>query len=562
MRFWAIIKDKAVVPGGLMKQSYRQQPDHNLVGWPPGIKYIVGNEGCERFSYYGMNAILYVYCVSLYVSASITEDVAADMAISTVHLFKTGVYALPMIGAIIADRLLGKYNTILWLSWIYCLGHAVLSATEGSIMGLGVGLTLIAIGAGGIKPCVSANVGDQFGKSNWSYLERVYQIFYFIINFGSFFAVWLIPLLQIWFGWRVAFLVPGVLMFIATIVFWMGRNHFVHVPAKPGGTLGLLDASSSIMLFLTFGSLFFTAGQPIWVILSVSALCLVSGFMLFSYRQRLQRDDGFLAVSSFMLREWLSNTLVRRGQLVAVTTGGSGMKVFNKASSTAAKEFGEEAVEGFKAVLRIMSVFIMVSIFWALFDQHASSWIRQAELMDRHTYFPFFGMIELLPSQIPSLNPVMVMVLIPIWAYFIDPALRKVGIILTPLKKMSLGMALASFSFVAVALIQAKIDTNPAHSVHVLWQLIPYFIITLSEVLVSITGLEFAYSQAPKRMKSTVMGFWLLTVAFGNVLVALLARFGNLALVDFFWVFAGLMALAAVIFVVRAAFYQVRDYTQ
>lgn len=546
----------------MAQTTYRQQPDHNLTGWPSGIPYIVGNEGCERFSYYGMNAILYVYCVSLYVSSSITDDMAANMATSTVHLFKTGVYAFPMIGAILADRLLGKYNTILWLSFIYCMGHAVLSFTEGSIFGLSIGLMLIAIGSGGIKPCVSAFVGDHFGKSNWSYLERVYQIFYFIINFGSFFAVWFIPLLQVWFGWRIAFLVPGILMFIATIIFWLGRKEFVHVPARPAGKLGMLDAASSTMLFLTFGSLFFTAKQPAWVIVSVSTLCLVCGFMLFNYRQRLQKDDGFLAVTTFMIREWFNNVILRRGQLVAVTSAGSGMKVFTKTSSTAAKEFGDEAVEGVRAMLRIMSVFIMVSIFWALFDQHASSWIRQAEMMDRHAYIPFFGMIELLPSQIPSLNPVMVMILIPLWAYFIDPALRKVGIVLTPLKKMSLGMAMASLSFVAVALIQAKIDGNPQAPLSVLWQLIPYFIITLSEVLVSITGLEFAYSQAPKRMKSTVMGFWLLTVAFGNVLVALLAHFGNLKLVDFFWVFAGLMAVAAVIFIARAAFYQVRDYTQ
>lgn len=222
-----------------MKHAYRTSPDPNYTGWPSGIKYIVGNEGCERFSYYGMNAILYVYCVSLYVSHAVSEDMAADMATSTVHLFKTGVYAFPMIGAIIADRLLGKYRTIFWLSLVYCLGHAVLSLSEGSIGGLSAGLALIAIGSGGIKPCVSANVGDQFGKANWGYLERVYQIFYFTINFGSFFAVWLIPLFQIWWGWSVAFMIPGVLMFIATFLFWLGRKEFVHVPPKPGGNLGL-----------------------------------------------------------------------------------------------------------------------------------------------------------------------------------------------------------------------------------------------------------------------------------------------------------------------------------
>lgn len=553
-----------LIGGGLMAStSFRQSPDHDLKGWPKGIKYIVGNEGCERFSYYGMNAILYIYCVTLYVTSSIPEDQAANMATSTVHLFKTGVYAFPMIGAILADRFLGKYNTILWLSLVYCLGHLVLSLTEGSIGGLTAGLALIALGSGGIKPCVSAHVGDQFGRSNWGLLERVYQIFYFIINFGSFFAVLLIPLIKEYFGWSVAFGIPGILMFIATFLFWMGRKDFVHIPAKPSGKLGLLDAVSSTMLFLTFGSWFFTSDQPIWIMAAVSVACLYSGFVVFFYRQSLSKDDGFLAVTTFMAKEWLSDLVFKKKAVMAVAgSSGSGMKELGKISQAAEKEFGNEAVEGVKAVLRIMSVFIMVSIFWALFDQHASSWIRQAEMMNREVWLPFLGNVTLLPAQIPSLNPVIVMLLIPFWAYIIDPILKKMGINMTALKKMSLGMALASTSFVAVALVQAKIDAQGVNQVHVLWQLIPYFLITLSEVLVSITGLEFAYSQAPKRMKSTVMGFWLLTVALGNALVAFLAHFSHLALKDFFWVFAGLMAVAAVIFILRAASFQVRDYPQ
>ncbi len=542
--------------------AYRQSPNHDLKGWPSGIKYIVGNEGCERFSYYGMNAILYIYCVTLYVTSSMPDDQAADMATSTVHLFKTGVYAFPMIGAIIADRLLGKYRTILWLSWVYCLGHLVLSMTEGSVVGLSIGLALIAIGSGGIKPCVSANVGDQFGRSNWHLLERVYQIFYFIINFGSFFAVLLIPLIKEYFGWSVAFGIPGILMFIATILFWMGRKEFVHIPAKPGGKLGLLDATSSTLLFLTFGSWFFTASQPIWVMALVSLACLYAGYAVFNYRQSLARDDGFMAVTTFMMKDWLMDVFKKREVLAVAGASGSGMKEIGKISQNAEKEFGGDAVEGVKAVMRIMSVFIMVSIFWALFDQHASSWIRQAEMMDRSVWLPFLGDITLLSSQIPSLNPVIVMLLIPFWAYLVDPALKKIGIVLTPLKKMSLGMLLASSSFVAVALLQARIEGAQDTQIHVFWQLIPYFLITLSEVLVSITGLEFAYSQAPKRMKSTVMGFWLLTVAFGNALVALLAHFSHLKLENFFWVFAGLMAVAAVIFSLRAAAYKVRDYPQ
>src|SRR5262249_26979498 len=157
-------------------------------------------------------------------------------ATSTVHLFIAGVYALPMIGALMADRWAGKFRTILYLSLIYCLGHAVLSGGENFLWGMYLGLALIAVGSGGIKPCVSANVGDQFGKANWDKVRTVYQIFYFSINFGSFFATLLIPFLKdssgYWLveafpglfghlppenlGVSVAFGVPGVLMFLAT----------------------------------------------------------------------------------------------------------------------------------------------------------------------------------------------------------------------------------------------------------------------------------------------------------------------------------------------------------
>lgn len=510
--------------------------------WPAGVPYIVGNEGCERFSYYGMSAILYIYVVALQGSE--------DFATSVVHFFISGVYAFPMIGAVIADRLLGKYNTILWFSLIYCLGHAVLSLTEGSVTGLYAGLTLIALGAGGIKPCVSAHVGDQFSQSNWHLITKVYQVFYFVINFGSFFATLSIPLIQKYFGWRVAFAIPGVLMFIATFVFWMGRHKFVHVPANPGGRLGLLDAASSILLFLTLGSLTFTARQTPAVMFSVSLMFFMGGLILFQIRQGYAKDDGFLAVSIGATSEWFKGLMFILSQwgLVFATAGRSG-KGSGRVSYRSAlhEQFNREAINGTLAVFRIMSIFFFVSIFWALFDQHGSSWIRQAEMMNRHV-----GGFELLASQIQSLNPILVMLLIPIMA--------KITRVYKPLYKMSLGMLIASVAFVSVALIQYQIDKGL--QLHVLWQLLPYTLITIAEVLVSVTGLEFAYTQAPKRMKSTVMGFWLLTVAVGNLLVAFTAKFSHLPLVEFFWLFAGLMALFAMLFSFRAYFYVPQDYPQ
>ena len=98
--------------------------------------------------------------------------------------------------------------------------------------------------------------------------------------------------------------------------------------------------------------------------------------------------------------------------------------------------------------------------------------------------------------------------------------------------------------------------------VHVAWQLPPYLIITLAEVMVSITGLEFAYRQAPKRMKSVIMGFWLLNVTVGDLLVVFITRIKFESQATFFWVFAGLMLVAGLMFGLRARSYTYQDYTQ
>ncbi|MEY3012044.1 MAG: hypothetical protein RIT45_779 [Pseudomonadota bacterium] len=546
----------------LRTTKWRTAPDPAETGWPAGVPYIIGNEGCERFSFYGMKSILQVHLTALYVATSMTNDLAENHAQEMVHLFIAGVYAFPMIGAILADRLWGKYPTIFWLSLVYCAGHAVLAVGEDSLAGMALGLGLIAIGSGGIKPCVSANVGDQFGKGNWHLVTKVFQAFYFIINFGSFFATLAIPWLKQTYGTSVAFGVPGILMFIATIVFWIGRDKFVHVPAKPGGKLGAYDAASSSLLFLGLIGLplFFTDILPLWAFTLGMIVLTGAGFGLFSARQRIEADDGFLAVTFEALRDLGSGEAARAAAAAAPDAPDIAR---NRLFAGVAARRGAEVAEGPAAVLRIVSVFFMVSVFWALFDQHSSSWIRQAKRMDLHV--DAFGLsLDLLPSQIPSLNPLMVMILIPLNNFVLYPLVGKLGFVLTPLRKMTIGMLMAAAAFAIVALLQERIDALDATGgkVGIAWQVLPYFVMTQAEVMVSVTGLEFAYTQAPRRMKSTIMGFWLLVVALGNKLVVLVTQLPDMGLATFFWVFAALMAGAAVVFGARAAFYQYRDYSQ
>lgn len=164
--------------------SYRSHPtDTDKI--PGGIPYIISNEAAERFSFYGMKAALAIFLAN-YLGLLGGESMSETKATAYVSFFNSAVYLTPLLGALLADILWGKYNTIIRLSVVYCLGHLSLA-----FMGVGGivqfwllgGLGLIALGAGGIKPCVSAHVGDQFGKNNQHLLTKIFNIFYLSINF-------------------------------------------------------------------------------------------------------------------------------------------------------------------------------------------------------------------------------------------------------------------------------------------------------------------------------------------------------------------------------------------
>ena len=443
--------------------------------FPPQIKYIVGNEACERFSFYGMRAILTVFMVNHLMMPK-------HEATAAYHLFVSACYFTPLLGAYIADRYWGKYKTIMTLSIVYCLGHAVLAAFEGKTA-LYWGLGLIALGSGGIKPCVSTHVGDQFTDKNKHLIQKIYDIFYFAINFGSFFSTLLIPKMLVWYGPAYAFGLPGVLMAIATVVFWKGHPQYVNVP--PTGKTG---------------------------------------------------KAGFLPVL------WAALTHKRR----------PGGDFFSGALS----KYHADEVEAARAVKDVCKVFATITVFWALFDQHGSSWVLQAEQMN----LDVLGM-HYEASQISALNPIMVMVLIPVFAQWVYPGIGKAfKFPMTPLRRMSGGMVVAASSFVAAALLQVSID-NGGHP-SVAWQFIQYLLITVAEIMISITGLEFAYTQAPRSMKSTIMSFFLLTIFAGNLLTAYVSEINTFQGASFYWFFAALMAGVSGIFIWTAANYKVREYIE
>lgn len=433
---------------------------------PRQIPFIIGNEACERFSFYGMRNILTVFLIDYLLRNELPdEESRRAVAKGNFHLFVSAVYFFPLIGGYLADRYFGKYKLILWLSSLYCVGHAFLALFEGNKFGFYAGLGLIALGSGGIKPCVSAMVGDQFDVSQKAQAGKVFAAFYWSINFGSFFASLLIPKVLKLYGPSVAFGIPGVLMFIATVIFWAGRKHYVMVPPTGANPHSFLKVVSSALT---------------------------------------HRKPG--------VSHWLDGAL---------------------------SHHPPDSVQAVKSVFRIIVAFLPIPFFWALFDQKASTWVVQAKSMDLQV-----GSLTFEPSQMQLVNPVLVMVLIPLTTQVLYPFARRLGFPLKPLSRMAGGMAIGALSYVVAGLIQIPIEDGQRLSI--LWQLLPYLLLTLAEVLVSTTGLEFAYSQAPLSMKGTLMSLWNLTVTAGNLAVAFASYFAFFKGPSLFFFYAGLAGLAAV----------------
>lgn len=445
---------------------------------PSQTRYIVGNEACERFSYYGLRSILLVYMTS-----SLLLD--ESTSISFLHLFVALVYLMPLAGAWVADQWLGRYKTILYISLFYCLGHGILATTdlfqdiESRRWILYSGLIIIAIGAGGIKPCVSAFMGDQITDRSPETMTRAYNLFYWSINLGSLFSFIVVPSVRDNYGWSWAFAIPGILMAIATTIFWLGRKSYLHIPPA---------------------------------------------------RQEPKSEPSMWSASfSAIVHGWEKTNL----------------------------RFGHAKTDDVRCVFNILSIFVFVIPFWSLFDQTASSWIIQGQSMQPIIFqLPLIGSWTLGAEQIQSANPAIVMIFVPVITLLVYPHIGKYA---RPLFRMGSGIFLSSISYCMVAWLQSRIESGETLSLA--WQLIPYFILTCAEILVSTTGLEFAYTQAPVHMKSIITSFWNLTFFFGNMLVALITwmiadESAHAVTTGSFMIYAGLAAIVAIFFAWSARRYK------
>ena len=462
-------------------------------------------------------------------------------ATEVVHLFIACTYLMPLLGAWVADRFLGRYRTIISISLLYCLGNAVLAMADlaGDVESrkwvLFAGLTIIAIGAGGIKPCVSAFVGDQVPaeEKDGPTMTRLYAAFYWSVNLGSFFSFLVIPWVRQNWGYSWAFGIPGIFMALATLIFWLGRNKYNHVaPTQPEFLKALFSrmfqgAARACERFggeavaratnTAIGIAAFVVIAPIVVLLGNwahgGAVQLAS---LSGAGEMAATLCGLVALILYIVALLLAGLKLASATGMKGFLGVAGSMIFNTKEETSAR-FSESEQRGVRNLARVLVVFLMIIPFWSLYDQTASTWVLQGKEMQSIDLSWGSLQFSFGAEEMQSFNPLLIMIFVPLVTLFVYPYIGRWG---APLKRMGMGILMAAIAYGTVAALEYRINTGAQLSI--LWQCIPYFLLTISEILVSTTGLEYAYTAAGKNLKSIVSSFWLLTSTLGNLLVVFL----------------------------------------
>lgn len=524
--------------------DFRTAPDNTSKGWPTGLGNIMSQEFGERIVHYLQRSVLKPLLETMILAGVVSKaavEIAQRQSTEYYHMFITGTYLACMLGGVYADRLLGKYRTMLYISLMYLLGCGIFVAgcIKMSLPCIGFALAVIAIASGSIKASAQPHLADQFGACNWGLIGIATAFFYMSVNAGALLSgSFGAPIRDHW-GYPVVYVIASVVLAISTFVFWLGRKKFAHIPPSPGGKLGLIDSVSATAFMGAFAAIVFTLHQRWWVTVSLSALFLIPGIAVFSYRQKLKKDDGFLATNVILFRYWLAR--LHRW-------------LFATKKNIPAPQISFRKKLDILAVWILNSCFAFITMFWALFDQYGTSWQDQAKLMDRSFHFRSWH-FTLDPTQINTINPILIVILTPLVKTYTE---RKK---IPGFWQISVGMFLTALAFAASTILQHMIDTSPSGSISVAWQFVQYFTITCAEILVSATGLAIAYQVAPKTMKSTVSACFQGTVAAGNIFVALLAGFSSLSLKYFLLAFTVMMFVFSVLFAIRVHYlYRGRFY--
>ncbi|KAF2118407.1 POT family-domain-containing protein [Lophiotrema nucula] len=442
-------------------------------------------ELCERFTYYGASGLFQNY-IQRPLDGSEGRGALGmghNGATGLSTFFQFWCYVTPILGAIIADQYLGKYNTIVIFCGVYLVGLIILTTTSipGALNnGAGLGgfvtaVVVIGLGTGGIKSNVAPLIADQYKRRQMVLgtdpkngerviidpaitIQRIYMVFYFCINVGCL-ALLATPYMERDVGFWSAYLLCLCVFFVGTLVLILGRK--VYIVRPPQGSI-ITDAFRVIGKMIKGRNM--NAAKP-------------------SYQAALGNNSNF--------------------------------------------GWDDHFVDEVKRALVACKVFCFYPIYWVVYGQFSNNFISQAAQMEGHG----------IPNDLmQNFDPIAIIVFLPILDRFVYPAMRKAKIPFPPINRIVAGFWVASLAMVYAAVIQYYIyKAGPCYGkplcdasivdgvaqgnhIHIASQTGAYMLIGISEIFASVTGLEYAYTKAPPNMKSFVQSMYLLTNAFGSAI--------------------------------------------
>ncbi|KAJ2008530.1 peptide transporter ptr2 [Coemansia thaxteri] len=507
---------------------------------PTAAYFVVVTEFCERFTYYGISGVFQNYIQNGYKvpnSRPGAIDGGQQMATGLGNFFQFWCYVTPILGAIVADQWLGKFKTILLFSLIYMVGDLVLTLTSlpgsirhgGALPGLIIAMITIGLGTGGIKSNVSPMVAEQYGryrpfvrklKSGKEVLvdrdltvQSIFNWFYWAINVGGLSAIATTELEANVDFWP-AYLLPTLMFVLCIAVFWLGRKRYI--VNKPTGSI-VIKAYRTIRAGLR------------------------------NYRAA-KRENRLVAGVDGKKVSWIDYAKP------------------SLAGSAVAMDWDDTFVDELRVGIRSCKIFIFYPIFWLCYGQISNNLISQSGQMNTGP----------VPNDImQNIDPLTLIILIPIFDLFIYPAFRRCGLELRPVTRITIGFLVAALSMAYSAIIQHLVYTtgpyfehpgegdNGFNNISAGLQVPAYILVALSEIFASVTGLEYAYKQAPESMKSIVMSLFLFTNAGGSVLAFCFNSISvNPYLVKNFAIVSGLMGAFTVLFFICFRHYDSRDSSE
>ncbi|EPR79454.1 Peptide transporter [Spraguea lophii 42_110] len=455
---------------------------------------IVSNEFCERFCFYGLRSLLFPF---------LREKLSMSVQHSTiiVHLFYVSCYLFAIVGGILSDSIWGRFKTILILSLFYIVGCFMLffvSLLESNLYLFFLGLALISIGTGGIKPAISTFGGDQFRNNSKKELSTFFSVFYFFINAGAMLSVFITPILSN-LGcldndtcYPLSFGLPTLLLMISIILFTLGSDQFI----KLAPNSALLER-----IFLVFTGKTENKGKNDGIEnLKKEFEEQIFDDIIYKYANDAAIQHSFISEpNSATNKEQKQCEMFFKPVDITHPT-----KIEKESENTQIEDKNE-----LQTIKSLFKVFLPTSCFWMVYDQQSSSWIEQADKMNLKIFNT-----RILPAQMQSFNAILTLLFIPIFNKLIYPRIS-----LAPVQKMGIGMICASLSFIIAAIVET---VNRNHQISILYQIPQYILIVAGEIFLVITGLEFAYTNSPKDYKSIILSAWLLMVSIGNSLVIII----------------------------------------